>query len=357
MKKFFSFFAFAILCYFNTLQVQAQNITVCYTRGSSTDYAINGSERTWADDKLTNSANFGPAGACPYNVNVVLLNNITAAGIAAAGCNIIDMGVPASASGTSTSGYSSAELLALKTWSDASINNVIIAYQGGANPLSDGTYTGTGSGNSNPNSFTTLGTAIFDGNFGTALPFNQGGLYQGTFSDFDPNDEVIVQTASGNPSGFLDCSNGNVYLADVDLVTEIGGLTNGDGITSNTDIFWGNLICGLSDLVTFGTATDACSFNFSCDFADATADCDGDGVPNGTDSDPGDPCLPAQLEGYTGFDASNMTWASADCDGDGDTNGAEVTAGSDPYCDQSTVSNPSGSCSCNAGSAAPQFGN
>ncbi len=342
MKKFFSFFAFAILCYFNTLQVQAQTITVCHTDGFDYGYSLDGTYRDYSILKLNNPNNFGPAGACPYDINVVPLNDISATGIAAAGCNIIDMGVPWAASGYDVSNYTEAQLQALKTWSDASINNVIIAYQGGIDPLSDATYDSGNYGNVNPNGFTPFGESIFlNGNFGSTGSFNQGGSYQGYFWQFDPNDGVIVQDGDGNPTGILDCSNGNVYFADVDLVTENGGLTSSSSITSNTDIFWANLMCGLSDLVTYGTAaTDACSFNFSCDFADATADCDGDGVPNGTDSDPGDPCLPAQLEGYTGFDASNMTWASVDCDGDGDTNGAEVTAGSDPYCATSTVANP-----------------
>ncbi|MGH1434481.1 MAG: hypothetical protein ACRBG0_08485, partial [Lewinella sp.] len=50
---------------------------------------------------------------------------------------------------------------------------------------------------------------------------------------------------------------------------------------------------------------------------DCTLDTDGDGVPDVTDSDPADPCVPAQVAGYTGYDAGNATWAAEDCDGDG----------------------------------------
>uniref|UniRef100_UPI002633CD05 T9SS type B sorting domain-containing protein n=1 Tax=uncultured Maribacter sp. TaxID=431308 RepID=UPI002633CD05 len=60
-------------------------------------------------------------------------------------------------------------------------------------------------------------------------------------------------------------------------------------------------------------------------------DTDGDGVPDNTDSDALDPCDPVQAAGYTGYNASNATWAAADCDGDGVTNGSEVTNGTDPY--------------------------
>ncbi|MCL5247717.1 Ig-like domain-containing protein, partial [Cellulophaga sp. 20_2_10] len=60
-------------------------------------------------------------------------------------------------------------------------------------------------------------------------------------------------------------------------------------------------------------------------------DTDGDGVPDNTDTDPLDPCTPVQAAGYTGYDASNAIWAAADCDGDGVLNGTEATNGSDPY--------------------------
>ena len=45
-----------------------------------------------------------------------------------------------------------------------------------------------------------------------------------------------------------------------------------------------------------------------------TADCDGDGTPNGTDTSPLDPCIYAI--GSTP-DISNPLWQAADCDGDG----------------------------------------
>ena len=60
-------------------------------------------------------------------------------------------------------------------------------------------------------------------------------------------------------------------------------------------------------------------------------DTDGDGVPDDIDTDPLDPCVPAQLAGYTGYDATNAIWSAADCDGDNVLNGAEDTAGTDPY--------------------------
>ena len=58
------------------------------------------------------------------------------------------------------------------------------------------------------------------------------------------------------------------------------------------------------------------------------ADTDGDGVSDmqedldGTDSS--DPCSPAQLEKYTGYDANNTIWKAADCDGDTVSNIDEI---------------------------------
>jgi uncharacterized protein (TIGR02145 family) len=78
-----------------------------------------------------------------------------------------------------------------------------------------------------------------------------------------------------------------------------------------------------------------------------TLDTDGDGEPDVIDSNPNDPCLPAQAAGYTGYDAANATWLAADCDGDGITNGDEVTCGSDPYDATSLCPPPSVPNNCN----------
>jgi len=99
-----------------------------------------------------------------------------------------------------------------------------------------------------------------------------------------------------------------------------------------------------------------------CSITDCAADCDGDGILNCADTDPQDPCIPVSNPNFD--DAGDCSTALAnfpalgDCDydSDGDTNAQECAAGSDPFCNLSTVANPTGSC-CNAGSAAPQFGN
>ncbi|MEO0572446.1 MAG: Ig-like domain-containing protein [Bacteroidota bacterium] len=104
-------------------------------------------------------------------------------------------------------------------------------------------------------------------------------------------------------SGYMGFDVGNAIWAAADCDSD--GITNSDEVTNGTDPY---LI---------------------------SSDTDGDGinddneVNNGTD--PSNPCDPAQVAGYVGFDASNVIWGDADCDGDGITNGEEATNGTDPY--------------------------
>jgi len=67
-----------------------------------------------------------------------------------------------------------------------------------------------------------------------------------------------------------------------------------------------------------------------------SGDSDGDGVTNNLDEAPNDPCLPVQMEGYNGFNATNTIWADADCDNDGTDNRTEVANGTDPYAEETT---------------------
>ncbi|WP_282133667.1 Ig-like domain-containing protein [Cellulophaga baltica] len=106
----------------------------------------------------------------------------------------------------------------------------------------------------------------------------------------DPCDPVQAPGYTG-----YDATNAIWVAADCDG----DGITNGTEVTNNTDPY--------------------------------SNDTDGDGVPDNTDTDALDPCDPIQTPGYTGYDATNAIWAAADCDGDGITNGTENTNGTDPY--------------------------
>ena len=66
----------------------------------------------------------------------------------------------------------------------------------------------------------------------------------------------------------------------------------------------------------------------TCDLADPSSDCDGDGVPNGKDTVPSDPCVyPADQQVFA---FTTEAWKSLDCDGDGVTNGKELSDGTSP---------------------------
>ncbi|MDO6496478.1 Ig-like domain-containing protein, partial [Cellulophaga sp. 3_MG-2023] len=121
--------------------------------------------------------------------------------------------------------------------------------------------------------------------------------------------------------------------------------TDGDGVPDNTDTDAldpcdpvqaagytgydaGNAIWAAADCDNDGVINGTENTNGTDPYS---SDTDGDGVPDNTDADPLDPCDPVQTAGYTGYDASNAIWAAADCDGDGVTNGTEATNGTDPY--------------------------
>ncbi len=151
-------------------------------------------------------------------------------------------------------------------------------------------------------------------------------------------DEILDNTEPFNPCDYQITSvtlgqGGNWNLADCDG----DGVTNADEELDNTNPFDP---CDL--IVASQTVTPSSTW--------LTSDCDGDGVDNGTEvngtTDPFAPCDPVQAPGYTGYDAGNPVWANADCDGDGELNGDEISANipSDPYCDNSTITNPMGIC-------------
>jgi len=129
-----------------------------------------------------------------------------------------------------------------------------------------------------PNGVDTDGDGMFDG-----VESNLG---------YDPNSAC----SPIKPAGYTGYDGANAIWMAADCDND--GVTNADEVTAGTDPYEG------------------------------FTDTDGDGISDeqetidGTDS--ADPCSPAQLEKYTGYDATNTTWQAADCDGDTVTNLAEI---------------------------------
>ena len=176
----------------------------------------------------------------------------------------------------------------------------------------------------------------------------------------DPCDPVQLPGYTGydasNPIwAAADCDGDNVANGDentngTDPYNNPGD-TDGDGIDDDEEIATGsdpndpcdpNVTAGACDQDNDGLTNDE---EVVAGTDPTNPDTDGDGINDGTEyngpdgnpltmgdnTDPLDPCDPAQLPGYTGYDASNPIWAAADCDGDNISNGAEDTNGTDPY--------------------------
>jgi len=129
-----------------------------------------------------------------------------------------------------------------------------------------------------PNGVDTDGDGMFDG-----VESNLG---------YDPNSAC----SPIKPAGYTGYDGANAIWMAADCDND--GVTNADEVTAGTDPYEGFV------------------------------DTDGDGISDeqetidGTDST--DPCSPAQLEKYTGYDVTNAIWKAADCDGDTVSNIDEV---------------------------------
>lgn len=226
-------------------------IKVCYT---SQAYNINGSWFTYADDKLLNPANFGDNGISriEFTLHSFGTSQITEAALIANGCQIFQT--------SQTPEFNATEHAEIGNWAQ-SMGHVLLTSQQNVVNIVGPEYPNSG-GNSNPNNLTAVGENVVNGPFGTVVPFNQGGTYQGAFDAYPDTDAcVIIEDAADRPTGLLNRTTGDFYLADADLLSELGGLTSNNGISSSTDILFANLYHSMSMLIAEGP-TNACDFFF-----------------------------------------------------------------------------------------------
>ena len=92
------------------------------------------------------------------------------------------------------------------------------------------------------------GTSLFDGPFGAVAGVLQSGLLQGYFSSIPDHSKVLATNFDFKPTLYLDCHTLDLIIADVDVFTDIGGVTQGDSIQNGQDIFWVNTIAFMDRL-------------------------------------------------------------------------------------------------------------
>lgn len=86
------------------------------------------------------------------------------------------------------------------------------------------------------------GTVLFNGPFGQIVGAVQAGFMQGYFSQIPENSKVLGTDVEGNPTLYLDCTTLDLVAADVDIYTELSGVSSGDAIVTSQDIHWANTI-------------------------------------------------------------------------------------------------------------------
>ena len=145
------------------------------------------------------------------------------------------------------------------------------------------------------------------------ITFTNGGIYSVVFT-------------SKNSTIPLGCT--QPVNTSASIIHNVSGDTDGDGVSDAQEAIDGT------------NPNDGCSYNAASQVLASTSaawkalDCDNDGTPNGTDSQPKNPCVP---------NANSLACPTGDTDGDGVTNGQEAIDGT----------NPSNGCSYNVASQVP----
>lgn len=230
--------------------------------------------------KLTNLANFGPSGTVKASVTLVpMTGTITKSSIVAQNLDIIFLG---GVDDTVNPYLLGSEMAAILDWSDDTPKNFVVATQFMTKAWNS-TIT---SGNVNPDKPSPYGatTSIFNGPFGTVSTFNQGGSFQAYFNNLSPlcSTKSVAVDGSATPRTvmYIDGFYNDLMIADVDILTTVGGVTGGSAITSNNDKLFANIWA-------YAIQQTLCSDD----------DTDGDGIPNRLDLDSdGDGC-PDAVEG------------------------------------------------------------
>jgi len=233
----------------------AEKITVCYYStlkfcppGPECRYTLDGTfMNSSLKAKLQNTALFGPQGIskCPIVLEAVEDVN-TVEYLEQKECNIMFIGVFSTIQNGSfiPSSIPLSDLATIKEWSTKCSSNLTIVSQIEAAPWG---YEFKDL-NVNPNKpdpdFTDF--SIFDGSFGKISLFNQGGSFQGIFTDFPTTGYSILARDNNNePTIVLDSLTNDIILGDIGVLCTIAGpMSASPFILNDSDI----LACNLFDL-------------------------------------------------------------------------------------------------------------
>ncbi|KQT20533.1 hypothetical protein ASG31_17350 [Chryseobacterium sp. Leaf404] len=191
--------------------------------------------------KLQNTANFGTNGMVKANIVLVLMTGtITKASIVNANLNAVFLG---GIDNSVNSYLSAAELDAVKDWSDDAAQNFLVVTQ--IQSLAWGaTIT---QGNQNPDRPTAYGAVspILNGPFGTITQVNQNGSYQAYFNTSNSvcSPQPLATDNNDRPVMYIDGLYNDLIIADVDILTNLGGVnvSNGSSISTNGDRLFANI--------------------------------------------------------------------------------------------------------------------
>jgi len=237
-------------------------LTVCW---NPSDYSLGHGYGSSGKLKLESQSNFGSSGPSKYGFRTyeIQASQITVQGLLNLGCDIFQSGLStADAGGWGRSALTDAQFAEVVAWADMSVTHVVLGAQVWASKFGGG-YGPAATGAVNPMVATDLGASfIRDGPFGDASTFSQGGSWQGTLTSLSPDACVLIRDSSGSqkPIMVIDRKYNSVFLSDVDILTDLGGMTSGSAVSSVNDRLFGNLYSFLTGIVCNGPPAD-CEFN------------------------------------------------------------------------------------------------
>jgi len=249
-----------------------EKITLCYLSAADYCFSNNGRCHEYSLDgenmnqslavKLASSDNFGANGVvdCEFDFKQLgTINNIQS--INDCDCDIVFL--PAVFVDTVTNQVNNnlsfmpgAVLQTVREWSVDCPSNLVIASQGESRNWG---YE-LANANQNPNSPVagTVFGSIFDGPFGSINSFEQGGSYQGVFTQIPTTGaEVLATDSRGRPTIVYDEATGDLIAGDIGIFCNgPGDVTVGSQVTTNNDILVCNifaLACRLAESTRFTT--------------------------------------------------------------------------------------------------------